>query len=263
MQGFNDTKIISILGSGWLGLALAESFVGQGYEVKASTRSADRMPEIEAAGAQAFLVDIDQNTDISDFLESDIIIVNITSKNIEAFKRLIKKIQTSRIGKVLFISSTSVYQNTNRMLSESDRAENLESPLYLIENLFRNSPQFQSTVIRFGGLFGYNRHPGRFFGDRSISNADAPINLIHRDDCIGIIDRIVYRGVWSEVFNACADTHPSKREFYSHARESLGLAAPTFADQAQAPFKIISNKKIKRVLDYKFIHADLMTCRLD
>ncbi len=144
------------------------------------------------------------------------------------------------------------------MVSEDDGAENALSPLYQIENLFFNNTNFQATIIRFAGLFGYSRHPGRFFGERPIPQPDAPVNLIHRDDCINIIDRIIEQGKWSEVFNACADTHPSKREFYSHARKMMGLPEPAMGGPGQPAFKMINNEKVKHALDYAFIHEDLM-----
>ena len=251
-------KTISILGSGWLGLPLAEYFVQQGYEVKASTRSVERQAEIEAVNARPFVVDIDLDTDVEAFLQADILVVNITSKNVRGFENLIKGVEKSPIDKVIFVSSTSVYNNANKLVSEADGAENELSPLFQIENLFRNSPYFHTTVIRFAGLFGYSRHPGRFFASRPIPQPDAPVNLIHRDDCINIIDHIVEQEQWNEVFNACADTHPSKREFYSHARKMMGMPAPVMGDSGQADFKKISNEKIKQALNYAFIHADIM-----
>jgi hypothetical protein len=42
----------------------------------------------------------------------------------------------------------------------------------------------------------------------------APVNLIHRDDCIGIINAIIEQNVWAEVFNGCADTHPFKADIH-------------------------------------------------
>lgn len=250
---------ISILGSGWLGLPLAETLVKQGYIVNASTRSESRFDEIKATGAKPFVVDIKQLDDsVDDFLEADVLIINITSKDIEAFTNLIGRIELSGIAQVLFVSSTSVYENTNATVTESDNAENPESPLIQIENLFRANTSFDTTVVRFAGLIGYSRHPGRFFGERKVPQADAPVNLIHRDDCINILIRIIERTAWGEVFNACADTHPRKRKFYSQARKNLGLPPPAFEESGESRYKIVSNDKIKQALDYRFIHADLL-----
>ena len=252
-------KKISILGSGWLGLPLAESLVHQGYAVNASTRSEGRFDAIMACHARPFVVDINRiDGSIEDFLRADILVVNITSKDIEAFKSLIGRIEASSVQNVIFVSSTSVYNNTMRTVTEDGGDENPHSPLYQIENLFRSNNHFTTTIVRFAGLVGYSRHPGRFFGDRKIPQPDAPVNMIHRDDCLNILQGIIEQELWGEVFNACSDTHPSKREFYSHARHRLGLAQPGFEQAIDAEYKIIDNSKIKLALDYQFIHADLL-----
>jgi len=252
-------KTISILGSGWLGLPLAEFLASEGDSVNASTRDTARYPEIQAARAMPFRIDIDDlSGDFGTFLNCNILIINITSKNVEGFTRLVSEIETSPIEGVIFVSSTSVYQNTNDVVNEGEDAENPESPLLKIENLFRASSRFKTTVVRFAGLIGYSRHPGRFFGDREIPQPEAPVNLIHRDDCIGILSAIIQQGVWGEVFNACADTHPTKREFYSYARREMGRSPPVCSKVIKADYKIIGNDKVKRVLEYQFLHPDLM-----
>ena len=196
------------------------------------------------------------------FLQSKVLIINIPSKDIDGFKRLVNEIEQSEIESVLFISSTSVYENSNTAITESDHAESMHHPLVIIENLFRDSDNFATTVVRFGGLIGYNRHPGRFFrGNKIVANPDSGVNLIHRDDCINIIEKIVVNECWGEVFNACADSHPTKREFYTHAAMLSGVPAPTFAESGEKACKIISNAKLKRMLDYSFLYPDLMAIR--
>lgn len=157
------------------------------------------------------------------------------------------------------MSSTSVYMNTNETITESDIAALGESPLVTIEEMFGNCSKFKTTILRFGGLIGYSRHPGRFFRNRKIvNNTDSRVNLLHRDDCIGIISKVIESEVWGEVFNCCADTHPTKREFYSQAALAIGEKTPNFADSGETSSKIVSNEKVKRVLKYTFAHPDLM-----
>lgn len=251
---------ISILGSGWLGLPLARHLIKAGYIVKASTTSENRIANLKSIGADPIIVNIDLLPgNIEKFLQSDIIIINVPSKNIDGFSSLINEIEKSEIEKVLFVSSTSVYEDTNKTISESDGVESILSPLLIIENLFRNSSKFKTTIVRFGGLIGYSRNPGMFFSKRKlVHNPDANVNLIHRDDCIGIISRIIKQEVWGEVFNCCADTHPTKREFYTHAARTIGRSAPEFDNSDNKSFKIISNQKVKQLLNYQFIHPDLM-----
>jgi nucleoside-diphosphate-sugar epimerase len=244
---------------------LAERFVAQGYRLKISTTSPDRLATLAALPGEACLVDIGKPLDaIGAFLQSATLIVNITSKDIDGFERLVRKIEASEVEAVLFVSSTSVDADSCKFVTETAAEESPDHPLVIIENLFRQSEQFRTTIVRFAGLIGGSRHPGRFFrGGKTVKNPDARVNLIHRDDCINILDRIVANDLWGEVFNACADSHPSKREFYSQAAKMAGVPLPQFEDGGDQPFKIIDNRKLKRVLGYEFLHPDLMAIRFD
>ncbi len=253
-------KTISILGSGWLGLPLAGHLVLKGNHVKASKTSERQLAELAAISVEPFIIDISRlSSNIQTFLKANILIINVPSKNADDFATLIQEIEQSEIKEVIFVSSTSVYEDNNKTVTESDGVESKQSPLVTIENLFRKSSKFKTTIVRFGGLIGYSRNPGKFFIDgRPVHNPDSNVNLIHRDDCIEIISRIIEQGVWGETFNCCADTHPTKKEFYTQAAESIGAAAPVFVDSDIKTFKIISNQKVKHFLNYEFLHPDLM-----
>jgi nucleoside-diphosphate-sugar epimerase len=233
--------------------------------VKASTRSVARLPTLAALPSEPYLVDIGRPADtIEGFLQSTTLIVNITSKDIDGFQWLLGKIEDSPVEAVLFVGSTSVYPPDSGVVSEADAAESPHHPLLVIENLFRKSRGFRTTVVRFGGLIGPGRHPGRFFrGGKTLREPNNCVNLIHLDDCVNIIERIVSDGVWGETFNACADTHPSKREFYTRAASLAGAPAPTFDDAGDGPGKLVDSGKLQRVLGYRFRHPDLMAIRFD
>ena len=80
------------------------------------------------------------------------------------------------------------------------------------------------TIIRFAGLFDNDRNPVKFFaGRKNIPGGNIPINLIHRKDCINIIYQVIIQNVRNEIFNACSDFHPGKREFYTFAAEKLNM----------------------------------------
>lgn len=239
---------------------MAKTFSCNEFDVKVSTRSSTRIAELRSENITPFIIDIDQlNKHITSFLDSPILIINITSKNSESFDNLITEIEQSSVEKIIFISSTSVYQNCNTITSESDEAESAESALFQIENLFRNNTHFQTTIVRLAGLIGPKRHPGHFFRNgKKVQQANAPVNLIHLDDCIAIIQEIIEQNVWGETFNACSDTHPTKCEFYSHARQLLSLPPPEFIETEKQEYKIINNMKVKQILNYSFKHPDVM-----
>ena len=248
---------ISILGCGWLGFPLAVNLVNKGYRINGSTTSNHKLAILKSEGITPFLIDINLENNYSQFLNSEILIIAITSKNNEAFKNLIEQIEKSKIKKVLFISSTSVYKNSNKIVTEDTPTE--DGPLRNIEKLFTENTHFKTTILRFGGLFGYNRKPANFIPpDKKIKNPEGFINFIHRDDCIQIIEQIILKNVWGEVLNACSDSHPKRRDFYTNENIKLGRKIPLFDENSINEYKIISSEKLKMVLNYNFKYSDLM-----
>jgi hypothetical protein len=66
----------------------------------------------------------------------DVLVINITSKQVSDFTKRVKVIETPRIKKVIFASSTSVVKATMEF-NVPTLGQN-ESPLLTIENLFRD-----------------------------------------------------------------------------------------------------------------------------
>jgi nucleoside-diphosphate-sugar epimerase len=249
---------ISILGCGWLGKPLAVSFLDDGFSVKGSTTSEDKIDVLENFGIETHLVNISEFEEFDMFLDSDILIIAITSKDIDGFENLISQIQESSIQKVIFISSTSVYPRINKVMTEEDEIV-ANHPLVQIENLFRENEFFETTIIRFAGLYNNERHPANWFKNgKPIPQPNGFVNMIHQDDCINIIYEIIHQNCWNETFNACANHHPTRRDFYINARESKGFELPIFKNEEVYQWKIISSNKVQRILDYTFVHDDLL-----
>lgn len=239
-------------------MALALELIEKGHRVYGSTSSHNKLSRLESNGITPFLIDIgNKNIDISDFLFSDVLVIAINSKNIEDFKNLICKIEKSEIRKVLFVSSTSVYPNTNGIVTEETHTN--DTPLADIERLFKPNSIFESTIIRFGGLFGYDRKPGNFIKPgKPVDNPKGYINFIHRDDCIQIIEQIIVKNIWNKILNACADSHPSRREFYLKEAKKFGRTKVNFNEQSENSYKIVSSQKLKDLLNYEFEYDNLM-----
>jgi nucleoside-diphosphate-sugar epimerase len=249
---------ISILGCGWLGMPLSFELSQKGYRVKGSNRSNKNYDKLKAGGIAPFVVDISKREDsIADFLASDTLVIPITSKNIPDFEHLIHQIEISTISNVIFVSSTSVYPYTNGIVTEESPLKN--SPLAQIEHLFTTNTAFNTTIIRFGGLFGYTRKPANFIKpDREIPNPEGYINFIHQDDCIQIIEQVILQNSWNQIFNACADSHPKRRDFYRRERQKAGREKPIFDEKSSNEYKIVSSKKVQKILAYQFKYSDLM-----
>ncbi len=251
---------ISVLGSGWLGFPLIQSLQGQGYAVKASTRTRDRLSEISAIGSEPYFLDIDACVlESPEFLKCDLLIVNIPSKNVEGFQWLADQIALSEVKYILFISSTSVYQDKAQLIRETDTALLADTPLLQIENLFKAIPHVGTTILRMAGLIGPKRHPGRFFNNgKTLPNPNAPVNMIHLDDCVEIISAVIKQQHWNAVFNCCDDDHPSRQDFYCRAAKDLGLGMPTLGRNDERLGKIIDNTAMKKTLNYEFSKIGLL-----
>ena len=250
-------KNVSILGCGWLGTSLGISLIDEGYSVKGSTTKTEKLTLLEANDIEPFIIDITSFEEFDDFLQTDILIISITSKDIDAFENLIDQIQNSSIQKVIFISSTSVYPRANKVMTEEDVV--LKTPLTTIENLFRENSFFETTILRFAGLFGDERHPSNWFKNgRKIPQPRGFVNMIHKEDCIEIIHEIIDQNCWNTTFNACSNDHPTRKEFYTNARKSLNFDPPIFEENPQLRYKIISSKKLQEVLGYQIIHDNLL-----
>ncbi len=270
-----ETADISIMGCGWLGLPLAERFVQMGYSVKGSTTSPDKTDLLLEKQIQSYLINLqDELLDkatLEDFLDARILILNIPprlrSDGGESYLRqlqtLLQAMLSSPVSRVLFVSSTSVYQDLNRIVTEEDTSfteeQDPQNMLLQAERMFQNREDWVTTVVRFGGLVGGNRQPGRFMaGKQHVPNGDAPVNLIHLEDCLNILINIVQQEKWNQVYNACADEHPLRKDFYHAAAVALGLEPPQFDDMQETQFKLISSRKLKDDLSYVFSHPDPM-----
>lgn len=268
MNGLNylsRMQSISILGCGWLGLPLGKHLAKAGYEIKGSTTHADKIPLLEKAEIKPFLLAFAPHLigDAGEFFESEILLINLPPRNkdrIEDFHenqlKVISELATGKVKKVLFISSTAVYPSNNSEVFESDASLNCLSrggvPLLQMEHLFSQDSGFETTVIRFGGLYGPDRHPGRFLaGKKDMAGANNPVNMIHQEDCIGVIQTILEQNQWGEVFNACSPLEETRQLFYEKAAKELGVEAPTFSNES-ARFKKVNADKLVEKTGYQF-----------
>jgi len=279
-------KQISILGCGWLGLPLAKSLLEKGFSINGSTTSVEKIAVLKNTGIHPFLVslsavEVSDETKISieNFLEnSEILIIDIPPKLrgdsnenfVAKIQNVIPFIEKSSIEKVIYVSSTSVYADDNSIITEETKPNpDTESGRQLLEteHLLQNNSNFETTIVRFGGLIGEDRHPIKFLaGRKNIENPNGPINLIHQIDCIGIIEVIVCNTEFFGVFNAVTPFHPTRKEYYTQKAIELNLPLPEFDDpsnseQAQQSKisigKTILSDKIEQVLNYEFKNKTL------
>lgn len=257
--------IVSILGCGWYGKALAKELLQKGIVVRGSATSAEKLNVLRELGITPHVVRVNEdgtNYD-ADFFKCDILVISIPpglkkgegSTYLPKIKHIIQAVLQNNIQKVIYISSIGVYGDHNKTITETDEPNSdTESGKILLEaeNLFRSQSSFKTAIVRFGGLVGPGRHPGRFFaGKKDIPNGLAPVNMIHLDDCVGIGSAIIEKNAFGHLFNACSPDHPAKEDFYKDAALKGGYEAPEFIHELKN-WKIVESVNLKPILNYTF-----------
>ena len=260
---------ISILGCGWLGLPLAEFLISKNYRVKGSTTNPKKLTVLSNKKIKPYEITLSEDRitgDLKGFLEhSTVLILNIPpglkktpkKNHVKEIALLLNALNETSITHLLYISSTSVFEDTtNFPVIENDSLPNSQShsgrQLMAIETLLKSKEGLEVTILRFAGLFDDHRHPGYFLsGKDKLPNGKAPINLIHKMDCIAIIYEILSLNLWTITLNASYPYHPTKNDYYTDFCKKKQIALPRFNAQIPAKGKVISCSQSKDVLPYR------------
>ena len=192
-------KKIGVLGCGWLGLPLAKKLIDEGHKVKGSTTQKEKISSLKSLGIAPFIVRCSEdNCDGLDLFlqEVEVLILTLPPGLRQNPKRrfdlvieqIVKRLVDSAVQEVVFISSTSVYGDARGDIREETptlRITESGKQLLLCEEMLLTSPSFKTTVLRFGGLIGPQRHPIYSLAKRAfIDNPNGIINFIHLEDCL-------------------------------------------------------------------------------
>jgi nucleoside-diphosphate-sugar epimerase len=261
---------VSIIGCGWLGMPLAERLISENYIVKGSTTTQDKLAVMNDKGIQAYTLEFDPKPvgNLSSLLDADSVVILIPPRAgkmgddfyPEEMKQLAQEIEKTSIQQVVLVSSTSVYPENNQVAVEEDILEPSQSAAPAIVEAEQAILSLQSnrnvTVIRFGGLLGYDRIPGKYVAGRTVDTGAVPVNYIHQDDAVGVLLTILKERS-TGVFNAVAPEHPLRKDIYQKSCAEFAYEQPTFVEpEAPVPYKIISAEKLKQATNYSFRYSD-------
>jgi len=263
-------KQISIIGCGWLGFSLAKSLINKGYSIKGSTTSKDKLQSLKDSSIDAYNILLNEKEiigDVSGFLsKSEIVIINIppglrknpTKNHVNELMHLISKIELQHVKRVIYISSTSVFKDDYDFpkITENTKPNAISNngkQLIKIENLLQNNPNFKTTILRFGGLFDNERHPSKYLsGKLNVLNPEAPINLIHKHDCIEIIEALIQNDISNITLNAVYPDNTDKKTYYNNYCKLHNLSPIAFNSSKKSKGKIIDSTKLVQLLNYTF-----------
>ena len=179
-------ETVSIIGCGWLGLPLAKHLVAAGYRVTGSTTSAEKIDLLQQEGilAQQLTFSPEPVGNLTALLQADVLVINIPPKAAKVgpnvhpkqIQYLTNAIRQSAIKHVIYVSSTSVYPEQNQIAIESDiTAPDRSAAPALVEAeqlVLALAPERTVTILRCGGLMGYDRIPGKYVAGRTVDSVE-------------------------------------------------------------------------------------------
>lgn len=264
---------------GWLGLALGARLVKKGYQLRGSTTREEKMGMIREIGATPYLIQAGPELlleEVKDFFDCDILIITLPPSAISPggrrsrsepdgkFEKTISRILSQWEGGnspfLIYTSSTSVYGNVNGEVNEDSPTNPVTSSAKMVmqaERVLRDRFDEKTTVFRFGGLVGGKRKPGRFLaGKVGAGKGLAPVNMIHREDCIRAIEEVIEKNAWGNTYNLVAPSHPLRKDYYSEVTQRQGFEPPQFDPADTRTGKAVLSNKIVRDLGFSFTYPN-------
>lgn len=261
---------IGIVGCGWLGTPVALQLLKGGHEIYGTTTTLNKKSILNNIGLlniSVGLFDLDWVGESISWLEEiDVLIINFppskrnsSNAHLEQIKSLVSKIHKN--AKIIYTSSTSIYKEENKEVFEGE-ITNLESSasekLYLAEEFLLNNFKERTTILRLGGLTGWNRNLAKFFaGKTQIKGGNMPVNLVHGEDAKRAILHVINTNCWGEIFNIVATKHPLKRDFYTALCEKNNMLLPDFENLENCEkFKIVNSYKFQLRTGFKYSYPN-------
>jgi nucleoside-diphosphate-sugar epimerase len=274
---------ILIIGCGYVGTALGAEFARQGHEVFGVRRDAEGEVELAAAKIKLLVADVTKPADLAALPGPFDWVVNCVSSTrggveeyraayLEGTRNLIDWLsaQPAPPKKFVYTSSTSVYGQTDGSQVKETSSTNPDSEtsrvLVETEKLLLDAAQqkkFPAVVLRVAGIYGPDR--GHLFLQYLKNDAKIPgkgeriINMIHRDDLVGVIIAALKNGRAGEVYNAVDDEPVAQIHFFRWLSETLGKWMPPFTPEEETgerkrglTNKKVQNRRLKMELGYQF-----------
>ena len=265
-------KTISIIGLGWIGEPLAFYLQEKGMNVIGSTTSVEKQEKLTQKGIQAVRFSLNPHPEGVGFnalFHAEILVVNIPPRSrsgngafhLEQIKYLRSLIDNSAIRKMIFVSSTGVYPEVTSAGKYGEdfqiSVENAgNNTIFRAEQLMEKGRKYDLTILRFGGLLGDDRVPGKYFSGKEHVAGHTRVNFIHRKDAVRMLAWVMEKELWNETFNGVAPIHPLRREIYEKNALDLGIAPPaSYQNEPEGNDRLIDSGKIIKT-GFEFDYPD-------
>ncbi|MHA8067145.1 hypothetical protein V7S76_10740 [Aquirufa sp. ROCK2-A2] len=258
---------ISIFGGGWIGNPLAKNLANSGHTVKV-TKSSYR-----SLTPSANLLELDWKAEANlpadhwtYLCHSDIQIWTIPPRRkqnssdfyLSVLRDWITHLDSNKVKKIIFLSSTSVYQNNNSWVNESSDLD--ESSLITQAEKIIQTANCPFIILRLGGLMGEERFVAKYFSGREVDGGECPVNYVHQKDVLAILEKAI-QDIDGGIYNVVAPEHPSKKEVGDADCERRNLPKAIWNPGVCPSFKLVSSDKLTKELAYEFIEPNPVNFR--
>ncbi|MEM1062839.1 MAG: NAD-dependent epimerase/dehydratase family protein [Planctomycetota bacterium] len=236
-----------VIGCGYLGRRVADRWRAEGLSVAALTRNESRSADFRSAGLSPVVGDLLDRDSLAGLPEADVMLVAVgydrtagPSKRqvyVDGLSNLLEA-TAGRVGRVVYVSSTSVYGVTDggEVNDDTEAVPGGEAGQICLdaERLF-DEPVYRdvtSVVLRLAGIYGPDRllrRAGQLRGGEPIlGNPQAWLNLTHVDDAASaVIAAATHRQPRARYL--ISDDEPVRRiDYYGRLAEILGTGPPVF-----------------------------------
>ncbi len=255
-----------VIGCWYLGRRVAELWLREGLQVSALTRSPSNAAALAEQGIEPIVGDVLLPETLRTLPPVDVALYAVGyDRRAVASKRdvyvqgptnLLRQMGP-RIGRLLYISSTSVYgQDAGEVIDETSAtcplSEDGQIVLAAEESVRQTCAAEIAIVLRFSGIYG----PGRLLrrieavqsGEPIAANPDGFLNLIHVDDGATIVSRLAHRETIKPTYLVTDDRPIPRRDYYALLARLVGAPEPTFRFEASAGRSAGLNKQCSNAL---------------
>lgn len=260
---------VSILGLGWLGAPLAKALHNSEKSLQLSTTSATKAAQWEQEGwtcHQLSLTPQLHGASWDQFLDTDVLIICIPPKvrekgggyHPQQMAELLPRIKPH--SRVIYTSSTGIFTaHAGQVVDESTLpmlTNERTQALGYAENTLKDGLGERLTILRLGGLMGYDRIPGAMGTTKPLRSPHQRVNFVHRDDAVGILASIIEQKAWGHTLHAVAPEPATREAVYAAAAAKGGWPLPLFDETITEKGHWVSGNRTRELLAYRYIFAN-------
>jgi nucleoside-diphosphate-sugar epimerase len=261
---------------------LGAELARKGHEVHGLRRTADQDTAMAVADIKPVRGDVTRAADLESLPGPYDWIVNCVASGgggaaeyrqvyLEGTRNLLNHLLKAPPKKYVYTSSTSVYGQTDgsAVKEESPTEPQSDTSRILVETEKLLIQSFQehrlpTVILRLAGIYGPDR--GYWFRQflkneaRIEGHGERIMNMIHRDDVIGVIIEALESAHPGSIYNVVDEEPTSQLRFFHWLADSLGRHLPPYDPQPAAADagkrdrsnKKVLNRRLKMELGYQF-----------